>query len=174
MGRELDTTALRIEGAERAVGVGVIIRRTLAHYWAGHPSLLGVGNNNQLSISLLRKTDNSNQLSTSLRQEADNSTQPPLSLLQKANNSSLTAASPPPACCRGQTTAANSARACKGSWELCVKYPGRVFCSEPTDNTDPACGRRGGYLAKGGGNQAHHLGGRRYKICLGEARRAVL
>ena len=28
----------------------------------------------------------------------------------------------------------------KESWELGVKYPGRVSCSEPTDSTDPAAG----------------------------------
>ena len=28
----------------------------------------------------------------------------------------------------------------KESWELSIKYPGRVFCSEPTDSTDPAAG----------------------------------
>ena len=28
----------------------------------------------------------------------------------------------------------------KESWELDIKYPGRVFCSEPTDRTDPAAG----------------------------------
>ena len=31
----------------------------------------------------------------------------------------------------------------KESWELGVKYPGRVFCSEPTDSTDPAAGAAG-------------------------------
>ena len=28
----------------------------------------------------------------------------------------------------------------KESWELDIKYPGRVFCSEPTDRTDLAAG----------------------------------
>ena len=28
----------------------------------------------------------------------------------------------------------------KESWELDIKYPGRVFCSEPTDSTDLAAG----------------------------------
>ena len=28
----------------------------------------------------------------------------------------------------------------KESWELDIRYPGRVFCSEPTNDSDPAAG----------------------------------
>ena len=31
-------------------------------------------------------------------------------------------------------------KAGKGGWELDTKYPGRVFRSEPTDESDPAAG----------------------------------